>query len=125
MKILLLEDDPFNQEVIKDMLTIIADELGLELDIDLANNGKEGVDMYEANSNYDLVLTDMDMPIMKGDEVLENIKSKNPNQKVIVLTAFGLQGDKERLLVKGFDDYVSKPIDYDILKETIEKHVRN
>lgn len=117
-----MEDDPFNQEVIRDMLTILGDELGVEINIDIANDGKEGIDLYDSN-NYDIVLTDMDMPNIKGLDALKYIKSKNPEKPVIVITAFGLQGDRERFLAEGFDGYLPKPVDYEELKEVIRKYI--
>ncbi|MEZ0323785.1 MAG: response regulator [Hydrogenothermaceae bacterium] len=122
VKILVMEDDPFNQEVIRDMLTILGDELGVEINIDIANDGKEGIDLYDSN-NYDIVLTDMDMPNIKGLDALKYIKSKNPEKPVIVITAFGLQGDRERFLAEGFDGYLPKPVDYEELKEVIRKYI--
>lgn len=118
MNILLVEDDEFNREVLTGMLEILKDETGIDICIDMASNGKEALDLY-AQKSYDLVLTDIDMPVMDGKHLLSAIKSINKFQKVIAVTAFGLTGDRERFLAAGFDGYVSKPVDYEELKKVV------
>lgn len=118
MNILLVEDDEFNREVLTGMLEILGDEIGVEINIDISSNGKEALDLY-TGKNYDLILTDIDMPVMDGKQLLYEIKSINNSQKVIAVTAFGLTGDREKFLASGFDGYVSKPVDYDQLKSTV------
>lgn len=123
MNILIIEDDEFNREVLVGMIDILREELGIDISVDIATNGKEGIEFYSQNK-YDLVLSDIDMPIFDGKQVLETIKSTNPSQKVIAVTAFGLSGDREKYLSIGFDGYISKPIDYDELKKMILEVLR-
>jgi CheY-like chemotaxis protein len=76
-------------------------------------NGSECLFALE-RSNFDLVLMDIHMPVMNGDEALRAIRSKemgtSAHQPVIALTAYALRGEKEHFLNEGFDGYVSKPL---------------
>lgn len=117
LKILLAEDDKLNQ-----MVTIrILKEKGYLIDI--ANNGREAVEMYK-NGQYDIVLMDIQMPEMDGIEAAKRIRTLEESKKrvpIVALTAYALLGDRERFIEKGMDDYVAKPIKIDNLFYVIEK----
>ncbi|HRF56405.1 MAG TPA: ATP-binding protein [Campylobacterales bacterium] len=116
VKILLVEDNEINQEVAKKMLSRIG------ATVELANNGKEGVDKINANPNgYDIVLMDIQMPIMGGYEASKLIKEKNAALVVIALTAAVMAEDREKAVQAGMDDYISKPIYMDELYRIVEK----
>lgn len=107
-KILLAEDDRVNQTVLARML----EEKGHNVDI--ANNGVETVSMYK-KGEYDIVLMDIQMPVMDGIEATKQIRaieteSMGSHVPIIALTAFALHGDKEKFLSKGIDEYISKPV---------------
>ena len=74
-----------------------------------ATNGEEAVSAVEENS-FDLILMDIQMPVMDGLEATKKIKQINPQQKVVALTAKAMSGDKEEILASGFDGYIEKPI---------------
>ena len=119
LDILLVEDDQVNQFVLSHMLN----KKGYNIHV--ANHGKEAVDAY-SNSEYDLILMDMQMPIMDGVEATKRIREMERNKSkrftpIIVITAYALQGDREKYLSLGMDDYISKPIQMDELFYTIEK----
>ena len=80
----------------------------------LVENGRDCLAALEL-SEFDLVLMDIQMPIMNGEEALRIIRQKEQgssrHQPVIALTAYSLRGEKDRFLRGGFDGYVSKPID--------------
>ncbi|MBF0238158.1 MAG: response regulator [SAR324 cluster bacterium] len=104
--VLLVEDNLLNQQVALEILT----RAGLRVDI--ANNGREAVETLQKKS-YDLVLMDLQMPVMGGYEATELIR-KNPEYKdlpVIAMTAHAMGGTKEKCLAAGMNDHVSKPID--------------
>ncbi len=108
-RILLAEDNPVNQRVALGMLR----KLGIQADV--AANGAEAVRAME-ESVYDLVLMDVQMPEMDGVEATAHIRSPesavlNHDVIIVAMTAHALQGDKERFLNVGMNDYVSKPID--------------
>ncbi|SFO92196.1 response regulator [Hydrogenimonas thermophila] len=116
-KILVAEDDELNRMVIKEMLALIVPNVNIEI----VDNGLEAYLKLKENS-YDLILTDIDMPKLDGRELLKKVKGElHLNIPIICVTAFAVTGDKERLLLEGFDDYLSKPIDMNKLGEVIRK----
>ena len=105
LKILLAEDNLVNQKVALKLL----DRLGYRADV--ASNGKEAVDAVE-RQRYDVVLMDVQMPVMDGVEATTIIRNRFGGDRpwIVALTANALQGDRERYLGVGMDDYISKPI---------------
>jgi PAS domain S-box-containing protein len=115
--ILLVEDNLINQKV-----TIkILNDAGYSCDT--VNDGKEGLEAVIKN-NYDIVLMDVQMPEMDGIKAtLEIRKLKGSKSKVpiIAITAHALMGDRERCLSAGMDEYITKPINSEILIKTMDK----
>ncbi|MCD6111925.1 MAG: response regulator [Bacteroidales bacterium] len=85
-----------------------------------ANDGQEAVDICK-NNNIDLVLMDIKMPFMGGMEATELIKKNKPDLPIIAQTAYALKGDKEKIMLSGCDDYISKPINKSLLMKKIFK----
>ena len=118
-RVLLVEDNPVNQDVAMGML----EQLGCE--VVLATNGKNAVDMSNTEK-YDIVLMDCQMPTMDGYEATRRMKrdgSLNAPTPVVALTANAMDGDREKCLEAGMDDYVSKPVRTQVLSHMIEKWV--
>lgn len=118
-RILVAEDNLVNQRVIKAMLA----KIGCAADI--AVNGSEAVKMWEINS-YDLILMDCQMPEMDGYEASATIRRRErvenrPTTRIIALTANSMSGDKEKCLVAGMDDHLSKPVSLEALKLAIDQ----
>ncbi|MFH1019473.1 MAG: ATP-binding protein [Pseudomonadota bacterium] len=118
-RILLAEDNITNQEV---ALAILA-KLGLRADV--AANGKEAITLLETLP-YDLVLMDVQMPEMDGLAATRqirsgNTKATNPNLPIIALTAHAIKGDRDCCLAAGMNDYLTKPIEPQALREVLEK----
>ncbi|MFZ4859834.1 MAG: CHASE domain-containing protein [Desulfuromonadaceae bacterium] len=107
LRILFAEDDQVNIKFGASLLT----KMGF--DVTVVVNGRECLTALE-QSTFDLVLMDIQMPILTGEEALREIRSKEQgttnHQPVIALTAYSMRGDMERLLDQGFDGYVSKPL---------------
>jgi len=116
-KVLVVEDTPLNMELIIEILQ------GQDFIVDSAEDGEKALKMIE-KLVYDLVLMDIELPGIDGIEVTRIIKSKPAykNVPVIALTAYAMKGDRERLINKGFDEYISKPIDVPQFMEIIEKY---
>jgi PAS domain S-box-containing protein len=112
--ILLTEDDKINQMVINRILK----ERGYY--VDNACNGLEAIQMCEKNS-YDVILMDIQMPLMDGIEATKRIREKDKRTPIIAITAYALKGDRERFLAQGMDGYVAKPIRVEDLFSSIEK----
>jgi CheY-like chemotaxis protein len=120
LKILLVEDNLINQKIT--LLTLQP----LVNSIDTAKNGKEALDKF-GTSNYDLILMDIQMPIMSGLVAAEKIRaleaSTNAHIPIIAITANAMLGDKERCISAGIDDYISKPFQPAALIEIIRKFI--
>lgn len=117
IKILLADDNNVNQMVALRML----ERLGYRADI--ASNGKEAVDAVES-IKYDLIFMDILMPEMDGLEACRIIKSNSllkPAPIIIAMTANAMSGDQENYLKAGMDDYISKPVNLDELKNMLTK----
>ncbi|WP_372751707.1 PAS domain S-box protein [Labilibaculum sp.] len=84
-----------------------------------AENGAEAVEICRDNSNISLVLMDIRMPIMDGLIATKKIKSFKPNLPIIAQTAYAMDGDENKALEEGCNDYISKPIRRDLLLEKL------
>jgi PAS domain S-box-containing protein len=117
LRILLAEDNLTNQKV---AVAILA-KLGYR--VDLAANGIEAVQAVN-RQKYDVILMDVQMPEMDGIEATQRIRSDVAGNlqpgRIIALTANALEGDRERLIQSGMDDYVSKPIAVESLKQSLK-----
>ncbi len=107
LTILIAEDQPVNQRFVAE---IISKKGHISM---LANNGQEAVDIWNSTP-VDLVLMDIQMPVMDGLKALAAIRAREDETKqhtpIIALTAHAIVGDRERLLNSGFDGYLSKPL---------------
>ncbi len=117
--ILLVEDNPVNQKLVKMMLT----KAGYKVEV--ANNGKEAVEMYSASPDgFDLIFMDVQMPEMDGIEATRAIREKGFNSiPIVAMTAAAMKGDRKKCLDAGMDDYISKPIKRQLVFEILEKWV--
>lgn len=116
--VLVVEDAPANQMLIK----LLLQKLGLEVSI--ASNGKEGVEMA-TNQEFSLVFMDMQMPIMNGYDATTKLREDGYSTPIIALTASSMEGDLEKCMQAGCDDFLSKPINRQLLASTIEKHLNH
>lgn len=115
--VLVAEDDSSNFELIKTFLRPTG------ITVIHAINGREAVDLCKIHNEIDLILMDRRMPVMDGFEATKIIKETNPDLPVIALTALTMRGDKEKALAFGCDDYISKPINIDILYRVLHKYL--
>ena len=119
LRILLAEDNLVNQKVALKTL----ENLGYRAD--LAANGLEVLQAFQ-RQNYDVVLMDIQMPEMSGDEATRRLRQQLPADRqphIIALTANAMQGDRERFLETGMDDYLSKPMRTEQLQQALLKAV--
>jgi CheY-like chemotaxis protein len=117
IKMLIAEDN----EVSYLHLSIIIKDFARE--ILYAENGQLAVELVKNNPDVDLVLMDLKMPIMDGETALLEIRKFNKKVSIVAQTAYALEGDREKLIKFGFDDYISKPIDKQILMKIILKEI--
>ena len=123
VKILLTEDNDLNAEIATELLQ----EEGCT--VDRAKDGVECVDMLEkaANGTYQLILMDVQMPVMNGYDAAKKIRRMDDPQKadipIIAMTANAFSEDKQAALDAGMNDHVSKPINMNVLVPTIQKYL--
>ncbi|MET0028026.1 MAG: ATP-binding protein [Candidatus Thiodiazotropha sp.] len=118
-RILLVEDNEFNQELANEVLTMKG------LIVETANNGKEAVEMLE-KSTYDGVLMDCQMPVMDGYTATRIIR-QHPQFKdlpIIAMTANAMKGDREKVLEVGMNDHIPKPFDPKEIFITMAKWIK-
>lgn len=116
LRILVAEDNPVNLKVVLMMLS----HLGYRADT--AHNGIEALSALE-HRDYDLVLMDIQMPDMDGLEAARRIREMRGYERprIVALTAYALEGDRERCIAAGMDDYISKPVTMEKLRAAIER----
>jgi PAS domain S-box-containing protein len=118
LKLLLAEDNELNARTISAMLKMLGHQ------VDLVVNGKQVLDILDKNS-YDGILMDISMPQMGGDEatriIRETEQQTGKHIPIIALTAHALRGSREQFLNKGFDGYVSKPVDIHDLAAELQR----
>ena len=120
-KILLAEDVAINARIMEMVLSM------KDVEVEIAENGKIAVEMYETmpDSYYDAILMDIRMPIMDGLEATKNIRNSNRSDSktipIIALTANAFDEDVQRSMQAGMNAHLSKPIDPDLLFETLGK----
>jgi PAS domain S-box-containing protein len=117
--LLVAEDHPVNQKLIKAMLT----KAGYQ--VELANNGREAFEQFCASSErYDLIFMDVQMPEMDGLEATKNIRAEGFDHiPIIAMTAHAMKGDRELCLAAGMNDYMTKPIKKEMVLELINNWV--
>ena len=115
LKLLLVEDNKLNQRLIESSLK----KYGYEIDV--ANNGVEGVEKCRKN-RYDAVLMDIMMPVMDGFEATTEIRRLPSGKKlpIIAVTANVLNADREKCLAHGMDEFISKPFSIEKLKKVFD-----
>jgi len=121
LKILVAEDNPTNQKVITAQLA----QLGQQADV--TNNGAEAMAKLEHN-DYDVVILDILMPVMDGEETIKAIRAarkETAQHYCIALTASSYQDQRDRLLKLGFDAFLSKPLSLDQLADALNDVPRN
>ena len=120
--VLLVEDNPVNRQVAQRLLALVG------VSHDVAENGKQALDCL-AQSRYDAVLMDCQMPIMDGYTATRSLRrleadgQRKGHVPVIAMTANAMAGDREKCLGAGMDDYMSKPLNRALLEQTLRKWI--
>ena len=119
-RVLVVEDNAVNQKIAQRFL----ERLGCN--VVLANNGAEGVELLRSE-RYDLVLMDLQMPVMGGLEavrVIRAMEAEGARTPIVALTAHAMSGEMERCLDAGMDDFLTKPLLFERLQQTISKYLQ-
>ncbi len=116
--VLLVEDNPINQKVASRLLK------KARYHVDVVENGKEALDAWSRGS-YDLIVMDCQMPVMDGYAATEAIRERESDRgeriPIVAMTAHALEGDRERCLKAGMDDYIRKPVSVEELAAVLER----
>jgi CheY-like chemotaxis protein/HPt (histidine-containing phosphotransfer) domain-containing protein len=115
-RILLVEDNKINQEVAKELLEVVG------LQVDIAVNGAEALEKVQ-QSSYDLVLMDIQMPVMDGIEATRHIREMGIKLPILGMTANAFVEDRQRCIDAGMDDHLPKPVNPEYLYETLSKWI--
>lgn len=116
LKILIAEDDEVSALYIATVLKKICRE------ILYAETGVEAIELCRNNPDIDLVLMDIKMPVLNGYEAAKQIRNFNKEVIIIAQTAYAFSGDREKAIMAGCNDYISKPILNDKLQTLIQKY---
>ena len=118
LSILVAEDNPVNQKFISTMLRKMGHE------VVHCNDGAQALEAWR-NGRFDCILMDIQMPVMGGEEALQQIRREEASKEgcipIIALTAHALKGDRERFLEVGFDGYLAKPLQLDELNAELRR----
>lgn len=115
--ILAVEDDDVSLEFLKELFE------PYKITLLSANNGQTAIDLCKSQSEIDLVLMDVQLPVLNGKEAMKQIKMIRPNLPVIAQTAFAMAGDRETYINEGFDDYIAKPINVQELISSVDSFI--
>ena len=118
LKVLIAEDDEVSSELLSDIVSEISHE------IIKARTGTEAIEICRNNPDIDLILMDIQMPVMSGYEATRKIRQFNKDVVIIAQTAFGLSGDREKAIEAGCNDYIAKPINNKELYSLIQKYFK-
>lgn len=113
IRILIAEDNMVNQRVFTHMFRMVGH------DVEFVMNGQEAVDAAAAHT-FDVIFMDMQMPVMDGLEAVRKIRSTGDTTYIIALTANASESDRQRCLIAGMDDYLSKPLQIEDLKTALK-----
>ena len=113
-RVLVVDDGDENRELVQ----LVLEEAGLE--VDQAENGKIGFDMARETA-YDVVLMDMQMPVMDGYEATAALRQAGVETPIYALTADAMKGFEEKCLAAGCTGFLTKPVDIDLLLDTVGK----
>ena len=116
MKILIVDDEKSIRFALKDIIEFEGHE------VSLAADGKEGLEMALANS-YDVIFSDIKMPVMDGLEATRRIKAAHPELPIIALTANAFDSDRQQAFEAGVDEFLSKPISSELCHATIARFI--
>ena len=117
--VLIVEDDAMSYKFLEIVLT---KKTGIN--IVWAIDGKQALDYCKVYKHIDIILTDLQLPVIDGFEIVKQIKSKNPHIPIIVQSANAFNNEMKKCLELGCNAYMTKPLDGDLLIKNIESLLR-
>lgn len=120
VKVLLIEDDAVSRQIMQQFFE------GSSVEVLIASNAKEGLEIIK-NTPLDLLLLDVQLPDMNGYEISRRVRQGETSFSslpIIATTAYALEGDREKCLASGMNDYIPKPVNFNLLTELINKYTK-
>jgi CheY-like chemotaxis protein len=117
VKVLIAEDDRISFEYLKEVVK------GLDVEVLLAKNGKEAINICLNDPDIDIVFMDIKMPEMDGRTATRDIKAIRPDLPVIAQTAYAFNDERDTILHEGFDAYLAKPIQRNDILDILKKFI--
>ena len=117
-RVLLVDDNAINRKVASEILK------KANCTVETADSGMKAIEIYTEKQDFDIILMDIQMPEMDGIETTQILKERFAESlpKVVAMTAYSMQHDRENFISKGMDDYISKPIRANLLIKKVEEH---
>lgn len=112
---LIVDDEPFVADFIKEALS------SLDLELAVAANGQQALDIFANGNVVDILLTDLNMPLMPGEELIRRVREISPRTLILVLTGYSAISLAVSLMKQGVFDYLTKPIDIAHLLASVER----
>lgn len=116
LRLLVVEDNEINLEVMTSQLE------GMGYEVFQASNGEKALTLL-AKNDFDVILTDLDMPVMDGYKLTKQLRKKGSKTPIIAITASDYDLSKKKVIEYGFTDYILKPFSNDTIKRLIQSHV--
>jgi CheY-like chemotaxis protein len=116
--VLIVEDDPYNAEYLKEVL------IKTKINILTAINAEQAIELVETGKHIDVILMDIRLGKIDGYEATTIIKKMYPNMKIIAQTAYAIHNDRQKALNAGCNDYISKPVKKDLLIAKINEQLQ-
>jgi CheY-like chemotaxis protein len=97
----------------------------LNIEIHHVTDGIDAINFIKMNPDVSLILMDIKLPFMDGYEATKVIKQINPKIPIIAQTSYAMLGDREKAIIAGCDDYITKPLDLKKLQELVKNYLSN
>lgn len=121
LKVMSVDDSKTVRMMIRNVLTRLPSTKGKEIEFFEAENGKEGIEILEENPDIQIILLDWNMPVMRGDEFLVNVRGRAEFNKtrIVMVTTEGERDKVKEMVKKGVNGYVVKPFNPAILEKSL------
>ncbi len=126
LKVMSVDDSKTVRMMIRNVIGRIPSTAGMDIEFFEVENGKEALKILEENPDMNLVLLDWNMPVMRGDEFLEKVRSMEKYNKVriVMVTTEGERDKVKTMVKKGVNGYIVKPFNPDILEKSLKPIIK-
>ncbi len=122
-RILVVDDEPDLERLVRQRMR--RDVRSGRYQLEFARNGLQALEMLKGSSEFDMVLSDINMPLMDGLTLLQQIPSVSPDLRAVIVSAYGDMRNIRTAMNRGAFDFITKPIDFTDLRVTIDRTLKN